>query len=178
MAVVFQGRWFAVEQSPVTMPNGRTIVVEWVTRPAGVRVIARRDDGDLLITDEFRHELDRRDYRLPGGKVEGDDTPLDAAQTELREETGFEAGRWSYLGATQAFTMVRYPLHYFLAEELTATGPAPEPADGGGEGEDISVCWFSLPDAAEMALEGRIGEDLSALQIIRLAHRAQRGTAA
>lgn len=169
MTVVFEGRWFVVEQTPVAMPNGKTVLMEWVTRPAGVRVIARREDGHLLITDEYRHELDRRDFRLPGGKVEGDDTPLDAARAELREETAFEAGRWTHLGATQAFTMVRYPLHYFLAEQLTAV-EAP-PAAGAGEGEDIAVCWFSLPEAARMALDGRIGEDLSALQILRLAHR-------
>ena len=113
MSIVFRGKWFVVEQSPVVMPNGKEVVMEWVTRAAGVRVIARRANGDLLITDEYREELCRRDYRLPGGKVEGGHTPLGAARVELREETGFEAASWGYLGATQAFTMVRYPLHYF-----------------------------------------------------------------
>jgi len=164
MSVVFRGRWFAVEQSPVVMPNGRTVVMEWVTRPDGVRVIARRDDGDVLITDEYREELGRRDFRLPGGKVEGAHTPLEAARGELLEETGFEAAEWTYLGATQAFTMVRYRLHYFLAEGLSAASGAPEH----DEGEDISVCWFSPDEARAMALDGRIGEDLSALQILRL----------
>jgi ADP-ribose pyrophosphatase len=154
------------------MPNGTEVLMEWVTRPAGVRVIARRADGHLLITDEYRHELGRRDYRLPGGKVEGDNAPRQAASAELREETGFEAVRWRYLGATQAFTMVRYSLHYFLAEDLARV--TAEPHHGSGEGEDIAVRWFSLPEAARMALDGRIGEDLSALQIIRLADREGR----
>jgi ADP-ribose pyrophosphatase len=169
MSVVFRGKWFVVEQSPVVMPDGTKVLMEWVTRPAGVRVIGRRSDGHVLITDEYREELRRRDYRLPGGKVEGYDTPLEAARAELREETGFEAMRWRHLATTQAFAMVRYPLHYFLAEELAAVKPAPD--DCRSEGEDIAVCWFSLPEAARMALDGRIGEDLSALQILRLADR-------
>jgi ADP-ribose pyrophosphatase len=168
MTVVFQGKWFAVEQTPVVMRNGRTVVMEWVTRPAGVRVIARREDGAVLITDEYREELHARDYRLPGGKVEGDDTPVEAAMCELQEETGFRAASWRYLCSTQAFTMVRYPLHYFLATDLSL---APlDHGEDGGEGEDINVCWFSLDEAERMALDGRIGEDLSALQIPRLAH--------
>jgi ADP-ribose pyrophosphatase len=166
MSVVFRGEWFVVEQTAVVMPNGREVLMEWVSRPAGVRVIARRDDGCVLITLEYRHELGRRDYRLPGGKVEGDNTPLEAAQEELRQETGFEASRWQFLGATQAFTMVRYSLHYFLAEGLTSTAPVAD-----DEGEDIVVRWFTLPTAARMALDGRLGEDLSALQILRLADR-------
>jgi ADP-ribose pyrophosphatase len=169
MSVVFHGKWFVVEQSHMITPAGKEILVEWVTRPAGVRIIARRADRDLLITDEYRVELGRRDYRVPGGKVEGVNSPLEAAKIELREETGFEAASWCYVGATQAFAMVRYPLHYFLAEDLTSV--ATEPENDGGEGEDIAVCWFSLPEASRMALDGRIGEDLSALQILRLADR-------
>ena len=63
----------------------------------------------------------------------------------------------------------RSPL--FLAEGLTPTPTKPD--DGGGEVEDIAVCWFSLAEATRMALDGRIGEDVSALQILRLADREQ-----
>jgi hypothetical protein len=61
--------------------------------------------------------------------------------------------------------MVCYPLYYFLATDLSL---APlDHGEDGGEGEEINVCWFSLDEAARMALDDRIGEDLSAL---RLAH--------
>lgn len=167
MSVVFQGKWFTVEQDRVLMPGGSEFLAEWVTRTDGVRVLARRDE-EVLITDEYRQELGRRDYRLPGGKVEGDSSPLRAAQAELREETGFRAADWTPLGSTQAFAMVRYRLHYFEARELDF-----DPIDH-DEGEDIRSCWFGLEEAAQMALDGLIGEDLSALQILRLAARELR----
>jgi hypothetical protein len=73
-----------------------------------------------------------------------------------------------HLALQLTFTMVRYPLHYFLATNLSL---APlHHSENGGEGEDINVCWFGLDEAERMALDGRIGEDLTAPQILRLAH--------
>jgi 8-oxo-dGTP pyrophosphatase MutT (NUDIX family) len=166
--VMFRGNFFTVKQQEVTRSDGTVYTAEWVTRTDGVRILAREDTGRLLLTDEYRPELGRRDYRLPGGKVENGNTPLLAAMAELREETGFMASSWVPIANTQAFSMVRYSLYYFEARSLTL---APVEHD---EGEDIEVCWFDLSDAVEMALDGRIGEDLSALQIIRLASKEER----
>lgn len=162
MSVVFKGNWFMVEQEPLYLSDGKVITAEYVTRTDGVRIIARRDDGAVLITNEHRFELGARDFRLPGGKVESL-TPLDAAKCELREETGFIASAWRSICSTQAFSMVRYSLHFFEARELKY-----DPIDH-DEGEDIEVCWFSIEQAAAMALDGTVGEDLSALQILRMA---------
>jgi len=46
----------------------KEVVFETARRAPGVRLIIVRD-GQMLITREFRNELDDYDYRLPGGKV-------------------------------------------------------------------------------------------------------------
>lgn len=165
MTVVFRGKFFRVVHEPRALPNGDVVTFEWVERTDGVRVIARRDDGALLLTDEYREETGGRDFRLPGGKVEGGDTPLKAAAKELREETGYTAATWSHVGSSQAFTTVRYKLHFFEAQRLFYD---PVMHD---EGEDIRPLWVAPDEAFRMALNGLIGEDLSALQIIRLLRR-------
>ena len=164
MSVVYKGKWFTLEQEMVRMPDGKEFLAEWVSRTDGVRILARRGD-ELLLSDEYREELGARDNRLPGGKVENGHTPVEAAMAELQEETGYRAERWREIGSTQAFAMVRYRLHYFEARELSF-----EPIDH-DEGEDIRIRWVGLAEAADMAVDGRIGEDLSALQILRLANR-------
>jgi ADP-ribose pyrophosphatase len=165
MTVVFRGKWFTIEQEPITLANGEVITAEWVSRTDGVRVIALREDDSMLINDEYRHELGERDLHLPGGKVEGGRTPLEAAASELHEETGYRAAKWTPLGASNPFATVRYSLHYFVASDLTY-----DPMDY-DEGEDIRAEWVSFAEAVQMALDGRIGEDLSALQILRLARK-------
>ena len=167
MTVIFTGKWFTVEQEEVTTATGKTFLAESVSRTDGVRILARRRNGDLLVSDEYRVELGGRDLRLPGGKVEDGMSPLQAAQAELREETGFRAESWRELATTQAFSMVRYSLHYFEARDLVL-----DPVEH-DEGEDIKVRWVPMSTAVDMALDGRIGEDLSALQILRLGAREE-----
>jgi 8-oxo-dGTP pyrophosphatase MutT (NUDIX family) len=161
VTTVFTGKFVSVEHEEVRLPGGRMLMTEWVTRPDGVRVIAQRADGRVLISHEWRIELSARDHRLPGGKVEGVE-PLVAAQQELREETGFVAGEWTPIGSTQALSMIRYRVHFFLARDLTY-----RPAHH-DEGEDIRVKWIDLDTVIQMAYDGQIGEDASALQLLRL----------
>jgi ADP-ribose pyrophosphatase len=165
MTVKYRGQWFTVREEPLDLPNGTTITAEWVERTDGVRVIARNARGQILINDEYRAEIRRRDLRLPGGKIEDGRTALQAAQAELQEETGFRARSWRRLGSSQPFTMVRYRLHYFEAADLIL-----DPVDH-DEGEDITIKWLSLSEVVRLALTGEMGEDLSALQVLRLAAR-------
>lgn len=163
MTTVFKGKFITVEHEEVILPSGQPLLTELVTRPDGVRIIAQGADGKVLVTNEWRIELNSRDYRLPGGKVEGV-TPLEAAQQELLEETGLVAGSWKLLGSTQAFSMIRYQLHYFLARDLVVG-----PTNSHDEGEDIRVEWFDLDALTAMALGGSIGEDSSAIRLLRFA---------
>lgn len=66
MNIVYRGKLFDIIQIP--QPDGR--VFEVARRAPGVRVIVHdAKEQKVLLTREFRRELDAWDYRLPGGKV-------------------------------------------------------------------------------------------------------------
>src|SRR5690348_11852646 len=61
-----RGKLFEVVQLP--QENGAVLEVD--RRAAGVRIIIpNKEDGKILLTREFRRELNNWDWRLPGGKV-------------------------------------------------------------------------------------------------------------
>ena len=51
-------------------------------------ILYQRADGLILAVDRFNKSGVPFDYGLPGGKLEPNETPLEAAMREAREETG------------------------------------------------------------------------------------------
>lgn len=162
----------------LNQPDGR--VFELARRAPGVRlIIADRAAKKVLLTKEYRQELQASDYRLPGGKVfdtleeyeahrrRGADI-LAAATAKAKAEAAEEAGidvsevelfKKSTLGAT-----VEWDLFVF---EATAWQPH---KDGQSleEGEQVeSVEWFSFTDVAAMILRGDLQEERIALILLQ-----------
>ena len=163
--LVFHGKHFRVFQHAVEVSDGHTEVHEYVERTDGVRSLCL-ENGKLLLTREFRHELTAIDWRIPGGRMEAGERPEDAARRELREETGYEAASWRFLWSTTPDSTVRYQRHFFLA-----SGCAPGRHDR-DPGEDLTTHWVDLDEACRLALSGAIKEEISALAILRVRHQA------
>ncbi|MBX9949936.1 MAG: NUDIX hydrolase [Candidatus Obscuribacterales bacterium] len=85
---------------------------------AWVNVIALNSEGSCLMVEQYRHGVEGLTLEIPGGGVEpGDITPLSAAMRELKEETGCEAERWTYLGKNYPNPALQDNLCYtYLAE--------------------------------------------------------------
>jgi ADP-ribose pyrophosphatase len=67
-----------------------------------VNIVAVTPDRKVLLVSQFRHGSGEISLEIPGGAVDGkDDSPLEAAQRELLEETGYQAGEWYDLGAVR-----------------------------------------------------------------------------
>ena len=103
-----------------------------------VAVVVR--DGEILLI-----ERERGDYTgywaLPGGKIEQSEHVADAAERELREESGLEASFEEYLGmVSEVFGEKQFILHVV---ELEAQGSQ---VSGGEEGE---VKWVPLESIEE-----------------------------
>ena len=60
------------------------------SRKTAVELIPRFQDGDYLLCREFRFAVNDYVWEFPTGVIDGDETPEQAAQRELREETGLE----------------------------------------------------------------------------------------
>lgn len=171
--ITYQGK--IVEVVEFSSPDGSK-VFEKARRAPGVRLIIPVDDDKILLTKEFRQELNDYDYRLPGGKVfdrleeynqflKSNRDIISAASKKADEEALEEAGitvkakehfHTSRLGAT-----LEWDLYYFIVVKFARSQQLLE------EGEDIEVVEVSATEAEEMCLDGRIDEERSALVLLR-----------
>jgi ADP-ribose pyrophosphatase len=90
-----------------------------------VNVVPLTDDGRIILVNQYRHAAQRRFYEFPGGTTEPgtEETPENAAQRELREETGYVPGELSYLGHHYPNPGIQNNrMHVYLATGCTLAG--------------------------------------------------------
>jgi ADP-ribose pyrophosphatase len=170
------GKMFELVHLP--QPDGR--VFEVARRAPGVRlIIADKKAKQLLLTKEFRRELNAYDYRLPGGKVfdtlteyetfrkTGRDI-LEPAATKAKAEAAEEAGmdvedvaffKKSTLGAT-----VEWDLYVFEAIGWK-DHEAGQALEAGEQVDDVA--WFNFAEASQMILDGKMQEERIALILLQ-----------
>ena len=63
-----------------------------------VNVIPLTPEGEVVLVRQFRFGTEEVTLEIPGGIVEAHQSPLEAGQNELLEETGHQSNDWEYLG--------------------------------------------------------------------------------
>jgi ADP-ribose pyrophosphatase len=66
-----------------------------VLHPGAAAILPLLDDGRVLLVRQYRHAAGQWLWEIPAGTLEPGETPERCARRELREETGYEASRWS-----------------------------------------------------------------------------------
>jgi ADP-ribose pyrophosphatase len=82
-------------RSPLDGELHRFVVLD---APDWVNVVAVTREGQVVLIRQFRHGLGELALEIPGGMVDPGEAPERAAERELLEETGYQAGRWERLG--------------------------------------------------------------------------------
>ncbi len=94
MPTVFSTPWFQVIETP--SPSGGKPHYS-IASPDFVAVVARDEQGRLLLVRQYRHAVKAMTLEVPAGHIEAGETPEQAARKELLEETGYEAAEFTLL---------------------------------------------------------------------------------
>lgn len=131
--ILFQARYDFC-QHPVSGKVLRRLVLESVD---WVNLVALTADGRSVMVRQYRFGVGYNTLETPGGMIDPGEAPLAAAQRELREETGYTGGDWTYLGAVEPNPAFHDHLcHHFLA---TGVVPTHEQALSGGEAIKVEL---------------------------------------
>ena len=98
--VILDHNYLTVEEHRVELPDGRVIPDwPWIITPDYVNVVATTDGGAFLCFRQVKYAVDGACLALIGGYLEPGEAPLEGAQRELREETGYASPDWVPLGS-------------------------------------------------------------------------------
>lgn len=108
-------------------------------------------DRHVVLIRNYRVAVGRTLIELPAGTLEPPEPPLETAQRELTEETGYTATRWTQLpGLLMSPGILNERMHAYVAEGLTPGDPNREP------GEEIENLIVPVDDALAMVERGEI----------------------
>ena len=114
-----------------------------------VATVGVTDQGQLVLTRQYRHPIGQVIYDLPAGHLEPDEAPLDGARREFEEETGFYPHRIEKLGYYYQFPgTLRAATTLYFACNLE---PTRQNLD---EGEILEIALKPVAEVLQMILKG------------------------
>ncbi|MBI4008176.1 MAG: NUDIX hydrolase, partial [Planctomycetes bacterium] len=118
-------------------------------------IIPMLPDSRIIIIKQYRYAVKNTLYEIPAGTLEPGETPLQCAHRELKEETGYTAGKMEKLIQFYPSPGISNELmHLFLAKDLKKAGR------GGSRtalsDETLAVLEVNMDEAIEMIKNGKI----------------------
>lgn len=124
--------------------------VDWVN------VVPITKNNQLVLIRQFRHGIQEQCLEIPGGMLDGNEDPKEAARRELLEETGYSTNEITPLNFVHPNPAIQSNrCHFFLAKNVELTAPQNlDPA------EDIEVVLVPLTEVKQRILTCEITHSL------------------
>ena len=116
---IYSGKILNLRVDTVEGTNGLT-TREIVEHVDAVCILPFESPGTVHLIQQYRKAIEATLIEAPAGCMAPNETPLNAAKRELKEETGFEADQWVSMGsAIMAPGFCTETIHFFMATGLT-----------------------------------------------------------
>jgi ADP-ribose pyrophosphatase len=160
--LVFRGEIFSVREDVFRYEDGETVERQIVLNSAASAVVVYDSEYVYLVRQPREAIGEAAFLEIPAGKLDHEETPLEAAKRELEEEIGRKADDWRHLKSfwsSPGFESEQ--MHLFLATGLSAVEAHPD------EGERIELVTVPLEDLDAAIDEIRDAKSLIGLTMLR-----------
>lgn len=148
---IYEGAILNLRRDTVTAPKGQAYR-EIVEHNGAVAIVPITNDGKLVMVKQFRYPSGQIVLEVPAGKIDkGETDELKAARRELREETGYTAKDFHYLGKINpSVAYTEEVIHLYAATGLT---PGETEFD---DDEALDILEYDFNEAYNMAASGEL----------------------
>ena len=162
--VVYDNPWICVEEDQVINPGGGNGIYGKVHfKNKAIGIIPLDESCNTWLVGQYRYPLDQYSWEIPmgGGLIEN--SLLDSAKKELKEETGITANSWKNIMRIHTSNSATDEEGFvYLATELTFGETEFE------ETEDLVIKKVSFSEAVQMVMDGKITDAISIAGILKL----------
>ena len=159
---VWENDWMRVHEDEVINPGGGKNLYGHVHfKNQAVAIVPLDEDGNTWLVGQDRYTLGAWSWELPMGGAPLGEAPLDAAQRELREETGLTAADWTEVMRLHTSNSITDESGIvYVARDLTEGETAFE------ESEDLEIRKLPLSEAVMMVKRGEITDAISVAALL------------
>ncbi|MEO8287156.1 MAG: NUDIX hydrolase [Chloroflexota bacterium] len=163
---VYDGKLIKVVKEMVRIANGNVRAREIVEHPGAVALVVVDNEDRLIMVKQYRRAVDRVLLEIPAGTREKGEDSETCARREVREETGYAAGKVEKLGGF--FSAPGFCTEYLDLYLLTDLREDPGQAD---DDENIELERLTLAEAKDAISRGEICDAKSICGILLWANR-------
>ena len=157
---LYNGKIVQLNRNLVELPNETLAFREVVKHKQGVCIIPVLND-EIIFVKQYRSGAEKILLELPAGLVDNNESPLDAAIRELKEETKYSSAKITYLGAFYSSPGFTDELvHLYLAEELFESS---KPLD---DDEFIELSKYNIKQINRLLASNTISDMKTALALM------------
>jgi 8-oxo-dGTP pyrophosphatase MutT (NUDIX family) len=162
---VYDNPWIRVSHREVITPTGTDGIYGLVQfKNIAIGVVPVDEAGHTYLVGQYRYALGQYSWEIPeGGCPIGEESPLQSAKRELREETGIRAERWEEIARLHTSNSVTDEAGIvYLARGLHFGDSRPE------ETEELKVKKLTLEEALRWVEKGEITDAVSMIGLMRV----------
>lgn len=159
---VWENDWMRVHEDEVINPGGGENLYGHVHfKNRAVAIVPLDEDANTWLVGQERYTLGAWSWELPMGGAPLGEAPIDAAQRELREETGLTAADWTEVMRLHTSNSITDECGIvYVARELTEGETAFE------ESEDLEIRKLPLSEAVMMVKRGEITDAVTVAALL------------
>lgn len=162
--LIYDGRIMHLYVDEVTLPNGNHSTREYAHHIGAVGILPLTQEGEVLCVRQYRYAHRAELLEIPAGKLDApDESHLQAALRELREETGAVGARMTDLGVYRSTpAILDEQIHLYLAEQFTIGETDPD------EDEFLTLERIPLDRLVDMVMSGEIQDGKTQVAVLKV----------